>query len=241
MEEVKITVMVDDFNGSEVGFIRSYGFAALIEINNKKILFDVGTKVDPLVANLKCHGVSPSSIDAVILSHNHYDHTNGLPGIIKKKSNIPVFIHKEWDKPASYKGFQVSKTNRVIVQKARELKEVTQGLFLTNSYFSPDYGGVYEQACYIKATSSYILLCGCCHPGLNKFLEDRTLLDISQDSPLHILGGMHGFKFSNNEFIKLSPVIRSINLYHCTINTKTFQKQFRDKCFVGKVGKTLIF
>ena len=53
---IKITVLVDDINGAEAGYILSYGFAALIEKDEKKILFDAGTKERPLINNLKAYG-----------------------------------------------------------------------------------------------------------------------------------------------------------------------------------------
>jgi 7,8-dihydropterin-6-yl-methyl-4-(beta-D-ribofuranosyl)aminobenzene 5'-phosphate synthase len=223
------------------GFVLSYGFAALIEINGKKILFDAGTNINPLMKNLRTYGASASELDAVILSHNHYDHTDGLPGILKENREISVYIHKDWDKPASFKGFQVPVRNRVEVQSAEQIKELSPDIFLTKSFYSPDYGGVYEHACYIKADGSYILLCGCCHPGLNRFLQERETLGIPENSNLNILGGMHGFKFSTQEAKKIVPVLNSIILFHCTMNTKTYREQFGELCQLGIVGKVMNF
>ncbi len=236
-----ITILIDDFNGVEHGFIKSYGFAALIEINNKKILFDTGTKIQPLLLNFKTFGVSPSSLDAVILSHNHYDHTDGLPGILKENKNIAVYVHRDWDAQESCKGITVPKKNQVILEKGREISEISLGLFLTNSLWSSDYGGIHEQALFIKTNESYILLCGYCHPRLSAILKERTNLGIQLDTPLHIIGGMHGFKFSNEEAKQLNPMLKSVILCHCTMNAAIFKKQFGDKCFVGIVGKKYKF
>ncbi len=241
MSQIKVTVLIDDLNGAMNNFSLSYGFAALIELNGKKILFDAGTKIDPLLKNLITYGVGANEIDAVILSHNHNDHTDGLPGILKENHNVPVYVHKDWDKPANFKGFQVPIKNRVEVQNAGQIKQLSPNILLTNSYYSSDYGGVYEHACYIKASNSYILLCGCCHPGLNRFLQDRNKLGIPESSNLHIIGGLHGFKFSQQEAKKLLPILNSITLFHCTLNVKTFREQFGEICRVGIVGKVMNF
>ena len=241
MSQVKITVLIDDLNGAIPNFTLSYGFAALIEVESKTILFDTGTNVNPLLKNLGTYGIRANEVDAVILSHNHYDHTDGLPGILNENHEIPVFVHKDWDNPISFKGFQVPINNKVKIQNGGQIKELSPNIYLTNSYYSADYGGVYEHACYIKASDSYILLCGCCHPGLNLFLQDRIGLGISENSNLHIIGGMHGFKFNQQDAINLLPILKSITLFHCTMNVKTFREQFGGICEIGVVGKSLVF
>lgn len=241
MGRIKITIIIDDLNGAEDGYILSYGFAALIEINNKIILFDTGSNVPPLIFNLEKYGVKPSSIDLIILSHNHFDHTDGLPGILQENNDVPVYVHKHWNVPVNYKGISIPQKNIVKIQNARECVEFTDNLFLTNSYLSSDYGGIHEHASYIQSDNSVILICGCCHPGLNKFLNDRQVLKIPLDKPLHIIGGMHSFKFSLQKAIDLNPIIKTITLFHCTENIKVFQEQFKDKCQIGIVGKTMEF
>lgn len=241
MTTAKLTILVDDFNGAENGFVTSYGFSVLIEIDKRRILFDTGTNVKPLMKNLKEYGISNRDLNAIILSHNHYDHTDGLPGILKDNPDIPVYIHKDWDEPASYKGFQVPQKNRVVVETGKKYKEQSPEILITPSHWAPDYGGVYEHACFIKANEKYILLVGCCHPGLNQFLEDRTLLGISQDAPLYLIGGMHGFKFRDNEARELYPFVESLIICHCTADTRTFRNQFGGKCHNGIVGQTIEF
>jgi len=241
MESVRITVLVDNFNGVLKGYVKDFGFAALIEKREKKILFDTGTKADVLKHNLNTIGISPESLNAVILSHNHYDHTNGLTAITNKNPNIPIYVHKYWNKPVSYRGIDLSGMNLIFNAKACEYNEITEGIYLTNIRSSRDYGGIHEHACFIQVNDSYILISGCCHPGLNKFLSDRSDLDIPTDSYLHFIGGMHSFRFSNTEAEMFNPYIRSIILCHCTENTRTFVKQFPNKCEKAVLGKTILY
>ena len=72
IQKFKLNIVYDDLNGAEIGYMKSFGFAAIVEIDNKKILFDTGTKEEILVNNLTNYGLDASEIDAVILSHNHY-------------------------------------------------------------------------------------------------------------------------------------------------------------------------
>jgi 7,8-dihydropterin-6-yl-methyl-4-(beta-D-ribofuranosyl)aminobenzene 5'-phosphate synthase len=241
IQKVKVTVIYDDLDGAEIGFVKSFGFAALIEIEDKKILFDAGTKEDVLKTNLSAIKVAPSQIDAVILSHNHYDHANGLSAITRENLSVPVYVHKYWENPVRHIGDPVPQNNMRMIQEGRRLEELDALIYVTNCYQSQDYGGIYEQACYIDAGDSLILICGCSHPGLNVFLDDRAKLGISIKKPLHIMGGFHGFKFSDERVKQLNPFIRSIIIFHCTRNTKTFQVQFQDKCSIGIIGKAYYF
>lgn len=228
-------------NGAEPGYIKSFGFSALIEVDDLKILFDTGTKENVLIANLTNYEIKLSSINAVILSHNHYDHTNGLSGILRYSEDLPVYVHKYWEKPVRQQGNLIPSKNKIIIEKGRLIKELGKQIYITNAYMSQDYGGIYEQACYIRIKDAYILICGCCHPGLFYFLNDRKFLDIPVNSPLHIIGGLHGFKFDNQYAHLLNPHIRSIILCHCTKNVKIYKYQFGEKCIIGTVGKTLTF
>jgi 7,8-dihydropterin-6-yl-methyl-4-(beta-D-ribofuranosyl)aminobenzene 5'-phosphate synthase len=241
MHSVKITVLADDFNGFVPGYVKSFGFAALIEKGDIKVLFDTGTKQDVLIHNLNQYGVSPKLINAIILSHNHYDHTNGLLGIIKEHKSIPIYVHHYWDTPARHSGNDISQLNVIINDKARECVDIAKGVYLTNTHVSRDYGGIYEHACYIQVNDSYILLCGCCHPGLNKFLSDRPDLNIPLEASLHFIGGMHSFKFTDKEAENLKSNTKSITLCHCTQYFKTYQEQFQEKCYTAVLGKPILY
>lgn len=241
MKNIKLTIIVDDLNGAEPGYLKSFGSSLLIELNNQKILFDTGTKEDVLLKNLFNYGINPSEIQSVILSHNHYDHTNGLSGILKHNPYVSVYVHKYWKNPVKEIGDSIPHKNMIFVEQGGVIEELGDNIYITNAYMSPDYGGIYEQACYIEVKDSFILVSGCCHPGLNSFLNDRKLSGISKKTPLHLIGGFHGSKFSDNDATLLSPQIVTITLCHCTKNIKIFKHQFGEKCFIGTVGRTLTF
>jgi 7,8-dihydropterin-6-yl-methyl-4-(beta-D-ribofuranosyl)aminobenzene 5'-phosphate synthase len=55
-----------------------WGFAALVEVDGRRILFDTGANEDTVARNLKALGLDLGNVQSVILSHNHADHTTGL-------------------------------------------------------------------------------------------------------------------------------------------------------------------
>lgn len=231
---VRLTVVCDDFSGAEQGFRTSYGFALLIELPDRTLLFDTGTDPGDLLHNLRAHGADPRQLDAVILSHNHYDHTDGLAGILDRNPRIPVYVHRDWDRPHSFKGFTVPEANRVTVDGGRAYPELASGLYLTSSTHSGDYGGIYEHACVITTGSNDIMITGCCHPGLEVFLDERA-----GDLPLTIIGGLHGFRFGDRQAGSVGRALRQIVCCHCTANHDLFRAQFGDRCLRVAVGRPL--
>jgi 7,8-dihydropterin-6-yl-methyl-4-(beta-D-ribofuranosyl)aminobenzene 5'-phosphate synthase len=55
-----------------------WGFAALVEADGHRILFDTGAHPDTVLRNLKELKIDIAGIEEVILSHHHLDHTAGL-------------------------------------------------------------------------------------------------------------------------------------------------------------------
>jgi len=52
-------------------FIGEWGFAALVEANGRRLLFDTGARPDTVLQNAKALGVDLSAITDVVLSHWH--------------------------------------------------------------------------------------------------------------------------------------------------------------------------
>jgi 7,8-dihydropterin-6-yl-methyl-4-(beta-D-ribofuranosyl)aminobenzene 5'-phosphate synthase len=55
-----------------------WGFAALVDADGQRILFDTGANEDTVSRNLDRLRISLEGVERVVLSHNHWDHTTGL-------------------------------------------------------------------------------------------------------------------------------------------------------------------
>lgn len=75
VQSLKIRVLSTMLADAGLG---EWGFAALVEADGRRILFDTGARPDTVLQNARELGVDLASIDQVILSHNHQDHTGGL-------------------------------------------------------------------------------------------------------------------------------------------------------------------
>lgn len=72
---LKITTLSTMLADSGIG---EWGYSALVEVDGRKILFDTGAHPDVVLRNATELGMDLSTVETVILSHNHGDHTGGL-------------------------------------------------------------------------------------------------------------------------------------------------------------------
>lgn len=84
----------------------SKGNCCLVTTSKTKILIDLGTTTQYVCNELDKLGIKPSEIDAILVSHTHVDHING----------IKTFIHKY-------------KTKIYVTEKLLELLEKEIGIF----------------------------------------------------------------------------------------------------------------
>ena len=61
-----------------------WGYAGLVEVNGKRILFDTGRTPGLVLENARILGIDLSDVEDVVLSHFHYDHTGGLMDMRRK-------------------------------------------------------------------------------------------------------------------------------------------------------------
>jgi len=67
----------------------SDGNAGLVTDGSTHILLDAGISARRLTQGLRERGLAPSDLDAVLLTHNHTDHTRGL-NVFLKSTSVPV-------------------------------------------------------------------------------------------------------------------------------------------------------
>jgi 7,8-dihydropterin-6-yl-methyl-4-(beta-D-ribofuranosyl)aminobenzene 5'-phosphate synthase len=74
---------------------KDWGFAAVIEHDGKRILFDTGDNPDIVAKNAKAKGADLSKLDFVVMSHRHGDHMGGLDYLLSVNPKVKIYAPKE--------------------------------------------------------------------------------------------------------------------------------------------------
>jgi len=168
---MKITILYD--NNAQPGFESGWGFSCLVD-GNQRILFDTGDDGQKLIHNFKKANIDPESVDKIVLSHDHWDHVDGLKDFRKLNSEAEVIHPNAFSEPT----------------------EISPGIYTTGAL------GILlkEQSLVVKTEKGNIVITGCAHPGLESILRTAGRLGRIYG----VLGGFHGFsKFAELEGIQL--------------------------------------
>ncbi|MDQ1744790.1 MAG: 7,8-dihydropterin-6-yl-methyl-4-(beta-D-ribofuranosyl)aminobenzene 5-phosphate synthase [Pseudonocardiales bacterium] len=95
------TMAAPQFEGraTAVGLVAEHGFSTLVSVrrgtSTTTLLFDTGLSPGAMVTNADRLGVDLGDVQAVVLSHGHFDHAGGLAGLIDRGGarRLPMVVH----------------------------------------------------------------------------------------------------------------------------------------------------
>ena len=97
-----ITLVVDDAV-AQGDLVEEHGFSLHVKAPGWSLLLDSG-QGHALEGNAAFLGIELQALDAVVLSHGHYDHSGGLDRLPLQERGIPMFLHPGAFRPRYRKG-----------------------------------------------------------------------------------------------------------------------------------------
>src|SRR5271156_1126427 len=77
----------------------SKGNSTVISSSRTRVLVDAGLSCRELLKRMAVAGEDPAELDAILITHEHQDHVDGL-SVLARRLNIPVFFteptHRAW-------------------------------------------------------------------------------------------------------------------------------------------------
>lgn len=144
VQSLKITVLSTTL--TDVKKPGEWDFAALVEVDGHRLLFDTGAHSDAVLRNAAALGIDLTNVPDVILSHNHSDHLGGLMTLRRSMAvKVPDALARVhvvdgiYDSSASSN--QEIKDNPLILLKPEY--EKTGGVFITCSQPRELFPGVW--------------------------------------------------------------------------------------------------
>ena len=184
-----------------------HGQSFYIKIGNKVILIDTGTNAKILLQNMQELGLSPDTIEKIFLTHGHYDHTRGLPGLldtINPTNPIPVIGHpgiieKKVGKLAFIKkdiGFPElteEQKNKIDLQLIEEPIELIPGLTSTGEIKTRPHRDGREKSALHVVNDEFVI---------DPVLDDQSVVIDTQEGLVLITGCCHAGLLNTLEHVK---------------------------------------
>lgn len=101
------------------------GNCLYVESENTKLLIDAGVSLKKIEKGLETLNINPSSLDGILVTHEHSDHIQSL-GNLSKKFNLPVYANSETfdSMPKQTDKISAENINKFKVSEKFEIKDI---------------------------------------------------------------------------------------------------------------------
>lgn len=220
----------------KAGLKTSWGFACLIEGLDKTVLFDTGGDGDILLSNMQQLKLDAATVDIVVLSHIHADHTGGLGAFLSRNHDVTIYMPESF--PASFQ--------QELTQLGAAIETISKPQRLFDSVHSTGEMGqaIKEQALIVDTLQGLIVMSGCAHPNIADMAEQAQ---VYLGKNIYLLMG--GFHLGGSSHAEIEAIIKRLKALgvskvapsHCTgeIAIRLFREAWTDDFIEGGLGAVI--
>ncbi|MCQ2456877.1 MAG: MBL fold metallo-hydrolase [Clostridia bacterium] len=236
---MKSTVLID--NTPSDGLAGEHGLSFLIEHGGKKILLDTGA-TGAFVSNAKRLGCELSDVDFCVLSHAHYDHSDGLSAFFAENSGAKLYL-REGSAENAYRRigcfFKYIGIKRGTLKKYADRiefvsgkRELSPGVWLVphntkgleavgrNAKMYRRHGLLmkpddfsHEQSLVVETEEGLVIFNSCSHGGADNII--REISEAFDGSEIYaIVGGFHLFRSGVEEISAFAEKVDATGISH---------------------------
>lgn len=229
-DDFKLTIVFDNTTTNPQD-LEGWGFAAVVDYGDHRLLFDTGGSGSVLLDNLRQVGVDPATIEAVILSHEHADHTGGLLTLLATGGHPTVYAPV-----LSSRSFKRQVQAETTLVEVEDVIEIVPGVHTTRPI-----GSIIEEALVVETGDGAAVITGCAHPGVVEIVREAQSVT---DSPIALVaGGFHHGSASESQVLSIIAELRQLGVQkvlpcHCTGDKATalFRSEYGEDFVEGGVG-----
>jgi 7,8-dihydropterin-6-yl-methyl-4-(beta-D-ribofuranosyl)aminobenzene 5'-phosphate synthase len=230
--ETVIATVIFDNNPFDPRLQTGWGFAAWLEYGDRTILFDTGGNGTVLLSNMAALSLDPQTVDILVLSHIHGDHTGGLSFL---SLNRKVAVYMPQALPGGFKN-QVRSSGAQVLEVSDPV-EILPGLWSTGQMGT----SLVEQALVAKSEAGLVMVTGCAHPGIDKMVAQAK--KTGRDRVALVVGGFHLGAASRRHIERIISEFQRVGVQtvapcHCTGDKARglFRQAYGEDFFACGVG-----
>jgi 7,8-dihydropterin-6-yl-methyl-4-(beta-D-ribofuranosyl)aminobenzene 5'-phosphate synthase len=220
--QVKITSVYDEGALERTSLIGAEGFAVMIELDGRSILFDTGKRGRYLLHNMMFLDMDPQNVGKVVISHGHSGHAGGIADILRNR-NAPLGIYAPRS-AIEKKGMFGTGSIRIPEELSEnaDVYEVTDWMEIEDKVFVSrpmDIGkGMAESFIVILSKKGPVVVAACSHAGVDMIMEEVKRRFGS--FPCMYIGGIHMKKKIRQKAEELAVLFteagcKELYLNHC--------------------------
>lgn len=235
--EIMLRIVYDN-NPHQERLETAWGFGCVITGCEKTILFDTGGEGDILLRNMEKCGIDPKTIDIIVLSHIHGDHTGGLDEFLAINPKVDVYLPKVF--PGEFKAQARSAAEKVIETEGPQ--EICPGVCTTGVLMRP----IPEQGISIDTPEGILVITGCAHPGIVEITEAAH--KHTKKPVRFVLGGFHLVRAAPSQLDEVIAGLKKLDVRqvapcHCSGDNAraAMKKAFGERYVEVGVGSRLTF